>query len=82
MAQESLFFNDDFWRTIEGLDGLQGEVNLASLLDELRVSPRQFGEVQSFLKEFDYELKLKQKEQQTFVSLPKKEYLGKKNLAQ
>ena len=80
MAQESLFFSDDFWRTIEGLDSLQGEVSLASLLDELRVSSRQFGEVQSFLKEFDYELKLKQKDQQTFVSLPKKEYLGKKNL--
>ncbi len=80
MAQESLFFSDDFWRTIEGLDSLQGEVSLANLLEDLRVSPRLFTEARSFLKEFDYEIKLKEKEGQTFVSLPKKEFMGKKNL--
>lgn len=80
MAVESLFFDDHFWRTVEGLDGLQGEVSLAKLLEDLRITERLFHEVHSFLKDFDYELKLKQKGGETFVALPKKEFEGRKNL--
>lgn len=80
MSRESLFFNDDFWRTIERLDGLQGEVSLLNLLDELKINDRLFQEVRNLLKEFDYDLKLAEKEGQTFISLPKKEFSGKKNI--